>query len=96
VAALQSVIEGHAAWAGKVRGLMVNGAAAGVGIPGCSKVTALPLLQDAPGDPLETAFGAAYNDFVVVDGAGVIRHRLQAVTLSSDPSPLVTAVEGLL
>ncbi|MBM4398157.1 MAG: hypothetical protein FJ087_21030 [Deltaproteobacteria bacterium] len=75
---------------------MVNGAAAEVGIPGCSNVTALPLLQDAPGDPLETAFGAAYDDLVVVDGAGVIRHRLQGVTLSADPAPVVAAVESLL
>ena len=70
-------------------------AGAGGGIGGCCAVSTTPVLQDDASGGMWAALGS-YGAFVVVDQAGILRYRIEGVTLPAAEPTIVSAVDTIL
>jgi hypothetical protein len=74
----------------------VNKAGAQSGLPSCSKLTELPLLQDDSTGSLWAALGIWTNSLIVVDPAGKLVLVLVGGNLPTSGPEIEGAVNGLL
>ncbi|GEM_PF-2831225 len=77
-------------------GLMFNQNTAEVGLPGCSEMATLPLLQDNSNGDVWNTLGVVYNSYIVVDGKGILRARFSGQTIPAVSVELVGAVNEAL
>jgi len=90
------LIAAHPEWKGKVQGLAVNKAGAQSGLPSCSQLTNLPLLQDDSQGALWAALGITANSIIVVDAAGKMVLKLVGGSLPASGPEIEGVVNGLL
>lgn len=79
-----------------MQGLAVNKAGAQSGLPACSNLTKLPLLQDDSKGSLWAALGITTNSIIVVDVTGKMVLKLVGGSLPASGPEIEGAVNGLL
>ncbi len=79
-----------------MQGLAINKAGAQSGLPACSKLTELPLLQDDSLGSLWAALGITTNSIIVVDATGKLVHKIVGGSLPASGPEIEGVVNGLL
>jgi hypothetical protein len=75
---------------------MINQGGSEAGVAGCGTQSSAPILQDAAGNPLQTALGGGYNAIVVVDQKGVVLLRLDLAVFPGAADAIAVAVGSAL
>jgi len=76
--------------------MIANMAGAQSGIPSCSSLSVLPIVQDDKKGSFWSAMGMSSNGYAVVGPDGVLAVRLMPGSLPTDAPKLEAAVESIL
>jgi len=68
---MEEMFVGHPEWGGKVVGMILNQGGADAGVPQCSNLTTLSIVQDDVGGSMWSGLGAEYDSILVVDQDGI-------------------------
>jgi len=91
---MEQTVASHPEWAGKVTSVLMNQANQQAGIPSCSSLTKIPILQDDAQGTLWKSMGVSTKGITVTDQNGVLKLYLPGGTF---PNPQVeTLVADLL
>ena len=77
---MEQLVVSHPEWAGKVTSVLMNQANMQAGIPSCSSLTKIPILQDNAQGTLWASMGVTAKGIAVVDQAGVLKLYLPGGT----------------